>query len=165
MRIYSGEKNDCKVSVSQTLLKQAAPFLANAVVTGDALDTEKNGTYHHCRRGRLLPRAQRQPASLHAQAQQKLDHLPAVWTSDTECAQGRIEYRELRVAAFDLDTSLFPGVGQVASLTRYYKQKCGGELKQEPQHFILSVEEGAATLVRLAKIGRKHGSVEKTLAA
>lgn len=27
-------------------------------------------------------------------------------------------------------------------------------------HFILSIEEGAATLVRLAKIGREHWSVE-----
>jgi hypothetical protein len=52
--------------------------------------------------------------TLYAQAQQKLDHPPAAWTSDTECAHGRIEYREPRVAAFDLDTSLFPGARQVA---------------------------------------------------
>ncbi len=37
---------------------------------------------------------------------------------------------------------------------------CGRAHKQEPRHFILSVEEGAAILVRLAKIGREHGSVE-----
>ena len=55
MRTYSGEKNDCKLPVSQTLLKQAAPLLANA------LYTQKNGTdYHRCR-GQLRPRAQRQP--------------------------------------------------------------------------------------------------------
>lgn len=41
MRTYSGEKNDCELPVSQTLLKQAAPVLANAIVTGDALDTQK----------------------------------------------------------------------------------------------------------------------------
>jgi hypothetical protein len=41
MRTYSGEKNDCELPVSQILLKQAAPLLANAVVTGDALDTQK----------------------------------------------------------------------------------------------------------------------------
>jgi hypothetical protein len=93
-------------------------------------------------------------------AQQKLDYLPAAWTSDTECAHGRIEYRELRLAAFDLDTSLFPGARQVASLTRYYQQKYGGEPKQEPRHFILSSEEGVLPLARLARIGREHWLVE-----
>ena len=41
MRTYSGEKNDCELPVSQTLLKQAAPVLVNAIVTGDALDCQK----------------------------------------------------------------------------------------------------------------------------
>jgi len=41
MRTYSGEKNDCELPVSQTLLKQAATLLANAVVTGDALNCQK----------------------------------------------------------------------------------------------------------------------------
>lgn len=63
------------------------------------------------------------------------------------------------IAAIGLN-SLFPGARQVASFTRYYQQKCGGEPKQETRHFILSIEEGAATLVRLAKIGREHWSVE-----
>jgi predicted transposase YbfD/YdcC len=98
--------------------------------------------------------------TLYALAQQKLDHLPPAWTSDTECAHGRIEYRELRVAAFDPDVSLFPGARQLASLTRYYQQKCGGDAKQETRHFILSLEEGEASLVRLAAIGREHWSVE-----
>jgi predicted transposase YbfD/YdcC len=66
----------------------------------------------------------------------------------------------LRIAAFDLDTSLFPGARQIASLTRYSQQKCGGEPKQETRHFILSSEEGARPLAQLAKIGREHWSVE-----
>jgi hypothetical protein len=41
MRTYSGEKSDCELPVSQTLLKQAAPILANAVITGDALHCQK----------------------------------------------------------------------------------------------------------------------------
>ncbi len=50
--------------------------------------------------------------------------------------------------------------GTSSSLTRYYQQKCGGEPKQETRHFILSIEQGEATLVRLARIGREHWSVE-----
>lgn len=41
MRTYSGDKNDCELPVSQILLKQAAPILANAVITGDALNAQK----------------------------------------------------------------------------------------------------------------------------
>jgi predicted transposase YbfD/YdcC len=93
-------------------------------------------------------------------AREKLDHLPPAWISDTECDHGRIEYRELRVAPFDLDAALFPGARQLASLTRHYQQKSGGEAKQETRHFILSIEEGAAGHARLARIGREHWAVE-----
>ena len=41
MHTYSGEKNDCELPVSQTLLQKAAPVLINAVVTGDALHAQK----------------------------------------------------------------------------------------------------------------------------
>lgn len=41
MLTYSGEKNDCELPVSQTLLEQTTPILANAVVTGDALNAQK----------------------------------------------------------------------------------------------------------------------------
>jgi len=98
--------------------------------------------------------------TLYALAQQKLDHLPPAWTSEIESAHGRIEHRELRVVPFDLDVALFPGARQLASLTRYYQSKLVGEAKQETRHFILSIEEGAASHARLAQIGREHWSVE-----
>lgn len=41
MRTYSGAKDDCELPVSQRLLTQVSPILANSVVTGDALDTQK----------------------------------------------------------------------------------------------------------------------------
>lgn len=41
MRTYSGEKNDCELPVSQVLLKQSAPILSHATVTGDALHCQK----------------------------------------------------------------------------------------------------------------------------
>ena len=99
-------------------------------------------------------------STLYALAREKLDHLPAAWTSAPESDHGRIEYRELRVARFDLDASLFPGARQVVSLTRYYQLKNGGESKQETRHFILSIEEGRESPARLARIGREHWSVE-----
>lgn len=77
-----------------------------------------------------------------------------------ESAHGRIEYRELRVADFDPDASHFPGARQLASLTRYFKQKRDEAYKQETRHFILSLEKGEASLPRLAQIGREHWSVE-----
>ena len=93
-------------------------------------------------------------------ARKKLDHLPPTWISATECAHGRIEYRELRVVPFDLDASLFPGARQLASLTRHYQPKHGGEAKRETRHFILSIGEGEVSHARLARIGREHWSVE-----
>lgn len=60
----------------------------------------------------------------------------------------------------DLDTSLFPGARQVASITRHSQPKNGGDIKQETRHFILSIEDGRATHARLAQIGRDHWSVE-----
>jgi hypothetical protein len=98
--------------------------------------------------------------TLYRLAQKKLDHLPAAWTSEIESGHGRIEHRELRVAGFDLDTSLFPGARQVLSITRHYQPKNGGEPKQETRHFILSIEEGECSHARLAQIGREHWSVE-----
>lgn len=41
MATYSGGKGDCELPVSQTLLEQVADILPNAVVTGDALNTQK----------------------------------------------------------------------------------------------------------------------------
>jgi|GEM_PF-4129274 len=98
--------------------------------------------------------------TLYALARKKLDTLPAVWISDTKSEHGRIEHRELRVAGFDLDVSLFPGARQVVSLTRHYQPRSGGEVKQETRHFILSIEDGKHSHARLAQIGRDHWSVE-----
>ena len=41
MATYSGAKNDCELPVGQTLLEQAAEVLPNAVVTTDALHSQK----------------------------------------------------------------------------------------------------------------------------
>jgi hypothetical protein len=41
MATYSGAKDDCELPVGQALLKQAAEVLANAVVTTDALHSQK----------------------------------------------------------------------------------------------------------------------------
>jgi len=48
----------------------------------------------------------------------------------------------------------------VASITRHYQQKSGGESKRETRHFILSIEAGKHSHARLAQIGRDHWSVE-----
>ena len=106
-----------------------------------------------------MEEADNQP-TLYALTREKLDHLPPAWISATECAHGRVEYRELRVVPFDLDASLFPGARQLASLTRHYQPKHGGEAKQETRHFILSIGEGEVSHTRLARIGREHWSVE-----
>jgi hypothetical protein len=60
---------------------------------------------------------------LHELAKAKLDARPAGWTSDLESGHGRIEWRELRVCGFDLDTALFPGARQVVGITRFYCDK------------------------------------------
>lgn len=41
MATYSGEKDDCELPVSQTLLGQTAAVLPDAIVTGDALNAQK----------------------------------------------------------------------------------------------------------------------------
>jgi hypothetical protein len=69
--------------------------------------------------------------TLYAHAKEKLDHLPAAWTSPIECDHGRIEHRELRLVAFDSEISDFPGARQLASITRYYQYKTGGEMRPD----------------------------------
>jgi hypothetical protein len=99
-------------------------------------------TYSGAKNDCELPVSQRllkQTAPVLTHAQKRLDHLPVAWTSPLESAHGRIEYRELRVAEFDLDTSLFPGARQVASITRHYQLKHCDESNQETRHFILSI--------------------------
>lgn len=99
--------------------------------------------------------------TLYQQAQEKLDHLPAAWTSDIETDHGRIEWRELRISDYDLDAALFPGTRQLVSLTRYYCQKKNaGDFKSETRHFITSLRESAASHGRLAEIGRQHWSID-----
>ncbi|MDP3849703.1 MAG: ISAs1 family transposase [Hydrogenophaga sp.] len=94
-------------------------------------------------------------------AREKLDGRPADWTSDTECEHGRIEWRELRVVSFDLGTALFPGARQLASLTRWYREKkSSADFKSETRYFITSLSEGEAGHARLAEIARGHWSVE-----
>ena len=130
------------------------------MVTGDALNAQKTALIiTPARADYYLALKDNQP-TLYRLAQGKLDHLPPAWTSGTECEHGRIEYRELRVVPFDLDVALFPHARQLASLTRHWRMKSGGEAKQEARHFILSIEEGVASHVRLARIGREHWTVE-----
>lgn len=94
-------------------------------------------------------------------AREKLDERPADWTSDTECEHGRIEWRELRVVSFDLDTALLPGARQLASLTRWYREKkSSAGFKSETRYFITSLSEREAGHARLAEIARGHWSVE-----
>jgi predicted transposase YbfD/YdcC len=99
--------------------------------------------------------------TLYQLAREKLHGRPADWISDTECEHGRVEWRELRVVPFDLDTALFPGARQLASLTRIYREKkSSGDFKSETRHFITSLSEGEASHARLAEIARGHWSVE-----
>lgn len=99
--------------------------------------------------------------TLHQLAREKLDRHPADWTSETECEHGRVEWRELRVAPFDLDIAPFPGARQLASLTRWYREKKSSEgFKSETRYFITSISEGEARHARLAEIARGHWSVE-----
>lgn len=94
-------------------------------------------------------------------AADKLDARPADWTSEIETGHGRIEYRELRACAFDLDVALFPGARQLVSITRHHRAKSSdGDYKGETRHFITSIAQGEATLPRLAEIARQHWSVE-----
>ena len=73
---YSGEKNDCELPLSQTLLHQAAPVPSNAVITGDALHAQKNRADHHpSRAGFYLALNDNQP-TLYALARKKSDYLP-----------------------------------------------------------------------------------------
>ena len=100
-------------------------------------------------------------ATLCQLARGKLDGRAADWISETECEHGRIEWRELRVVSFDPDTALLPGVRQLASLTRWYREKKStAEFKSETRYFITSLEEGEASHTRLAEIARGHWSVE-----
>jgi hypothetical protein len=100
-------------------------------------------------------------ASLCQIARGKLDGRGADWISETECEHGRIEWRELRVVTFDLDSALFPGARQLVSLTRWYREKkSAAEFKSETRYFITSQQEGEASHTRLAEIARGHWSVE-----
>jgi predicted transposase YbfD/YdcC len=99
--------------------------------------------------------------TLHRLACEKLDGRPADWISETECQHGRVEWRELRVITFDLDKALFPGARQLASLTRWYREKkSSAGFKSETRYFITSLGEGQASLARLAAIARGHWAVE-----
>lgn len=90
-----------------------------------------------------------------------LDHLPAAWSTDAELAHGRIEWRELRVCDFDLDSALFPGARQLMSITRHHMQKKGGDtVKSETRHFITSLTKDEASYAKLVKISRQHWSIE-----
>lgn len=94
-------------------------------------------------------------------AREKLDGRAADWISETECEHGRVEWRELRVVSFDLDAALFPGARQLASLTRWYREKKStADFKSETRYFITSLEEDDASHARLAEIARGHWSVE-----
>ncbi len=89
-----------------------------------------------------------------ALSQKRFDHLRVAWTLPLEFAHGRIEYRELRIAESDLDTSPFPRARQVPSITRHNQHKHCGEYEEKTRHFILSIKEGRVTNARLAQIGR-----------
>ena len=94
-------------------------------------------------------------------AREKLDGRPADWISKTECEHGRVEWRELRVAPFDLDIALFPGARQLASLTRWHREKKSLDgFKSETRYFITSISQGEARHAQLAGIARGHWSVE-----
>ena len=115
--------------------------------------TSSGGDYFHALKDN-------QP-TLYQLAQQKLGERPADLTSDIESKHGRIEWRELRVASFDLDLALFPGARQLVSLTRFYcDKKSAGDFKSETRHFITSLTEEKASHARLAEIARGHWSVE-----
>jgi hypothetical protein len=78
--------------------------------------------------------------TLHRIARETLDGRAADRVSQTQCEHGRVEWRELRVAAFDLDIALFPGARQLASLTRWYcEKKSSAGFKSETRHFITSL--------------------------
>jgi predicted transposase YbfD/YdcC len=65
------------------------------------------------------------------------------------------------VVSFDPDIALFPGARQLASLTRWYREKnSSADFKCETRYFITSLEEGDASHARLAAIARGHWSVE-----
>jgi hypothetical protein len=48
----------------------------------------------------------------------------------------------------------------MCSLTRYCQMKNGGEATVETRYFITSIEQGVASHLRLASLGRGHWSVE-----
>jgi hypothetical protein len=61
-RTYSGKKDDCELPVAQRLLdKDVADQLEGALVTGYALNTQKNSVHHHQPRRQLSARPQGQP--------------------------------------------------------------------------------------------------------
>jgi len=60
METYSGGKNDCELPVSTELLARKELILANAVITNDALGTQKNGIRNTPKRRRLHLSTQRQ---------------------------------------------------------------------------------------------------------
>ncbi|MDP3851745.1 MAG: hypothetical protein Q8Q59_14665, partial [Luteolibacter sp.] len=65
------------------------------------------------------------------------------------------------MVSFDLDTALFPGARQLASPTRWYREKkSSAGFKSETRYFITSLSEGEAGHARLAEIARGHWSVE-----
>ena len=77
-------------------------------------------------------------------------------TSDTEVDHGRVEWRELRVCCFDLDTALFPGARQLVRITREWMEGKSTELKSETRYFITSLEREDRSAARLAQAIRGH---------
>jgi hypothetical protein len=78
----------------------------------------------------------------------------------TEKGHGRIERRELRVRSDLVGYSAFPGLAQVAELTKEVIEVTTGEITRMTRYLVTSLGPAAADPARLLAIARRHWGIE-----
>ncbi len=78
----------------------------------------------------------------------------------TEKGHGRLERRELRVRADLAGYSTFPGLAQVAELTKQTVRLATGEVTRDTRYLVTSLDPEQADPARLLAVARRHWGIE-----
>jgi len=78
----------------------------------------------------------------------------------TEKGHGRLERRELRVRSDLAGYSAFPGLAQVAELTKRTVRLATGEVTRDTRYLVTSLGPEQADPARLLAVARRHWGIE-----
>ena len=78
----------------------------------------------------------------------------------TEKGHGRLERRELRVRSDLAGYSTFPGLAQVAELTKETVRLATGEVTRDTRYLVTSLGPDQADPARLLAVARRHWGIE-----